>query len=144
MYSYSRTSQVPIVDTFFAYFYLIMHVLNILFLILGLNVFLIFLLKREWLFNKKPFGILLCINLTLLMAGYFFQSRSIGDPGFTPLLKIPFIYQILLLPLAWIYRKIYHKDPLNTLWSMDIQLMKDGVFNFIYAVLLVVVVIIVY
>jgi hypothetical protein len=121
-----------------------MFVLNILFLALGLNVFLIFLLKREWLFNKKPFSILLCINLVLFIMGFFLQTHPIEDSKFSPLLKVPFIYQILLLPLAWVYLKIYHKDPVDTLWSMDIRLMKDGIFNFIYAVLLFVVVIIVY
>jgi hypothetical protein len=121
-----------------------MKVLNFLFLFLGLNIFLIFLLKREWLFNKKTFGILLCINVVLFILGIFLQTHPMGDSRFSPLLKVPFIYQILLLPLAWIYRKIYHKDPVDTLWSMDIRLMKDGVFNFIYTVLLFVVVIMVY
>jgi hypothetical protein len=121
-----------------------MPLLKIIIVILGLNVFIIFLLKREWLFNKKPFVFLLCFNLLLLFAGFYFPSHSIGDSRFTPLLRVPFFYQILLLPLSWIYRKLYHKDPVDTLWSMDIRLMRDGIFNFIYAVLLFIIVIMVY
>jgi hypothetical protein len=121
-----------------------MSPLNIFIVFLGLNVFIIFVVKREWLFNKKPFGLLLSFNLFLLLAGFYFPAHSIGDPRFTPLLRVPFIYQILLLPLAWIYRKLYHKDPVDTLWSMDIRLMRDGIFNFIYAVLLAIIVIMVY
>ncbi|HTB25202.1 MAG TPA: hypothetical protein VK711_07515 [Puia sp.] len=115
--------------------------MNIIFLILGMNVLFIFFFQRPWLLNMKPYLILLSINLLLFILAYLFHHYSIGDPRFTVLLKVPFLYQLSFLALLWIYRKLYHADPVDTFWSMDIKLMKDGIFNFIFVVLLSVVVI---
>ena len=58
--------------------------------------------------------------------------KHIGNPNFVSALNIPAPQQILFLALVTIYRKIFHSDPADTLWSMDWKLMKDGIFNFIF------------
>ncbi len=111
--------------------------MNLVYVLLGMNVLIIFYFKRLWLLNRKSYFILLSINLLLFISGYIFQHYSIGDPRFLVLLKVPFPYQLLFLPMIWAYRKLFHSDPVDTFWSMDIKLMKDGLFNFLYVVLFV-------
>ncbi len=117
--------------------------MNLILLILGMNVVIIFIFQRVWLLNRRSYFILLLFNFLLFLSGFLIQRYSIGESRFLPLLKVPFPYQLLFLPLLWLYRKLYHADPVDTLWSMDIKLMKDGIFNFIYVLLLVLVVILV-
>jgi hypothetical protein len=113
--------------------------MNLLFTTLGLNVLLIFFLKRDWLLNNKSFLILIALNLVLFILGFILQHEAIGDPKFVVLLKIPLIYQLLFFAMATIFRKIYHRDPVDTFWSMDRHLMRDGIFNFVFVVLLFVI-----
>jgi hypothetical protein len=108
--------------------------MSLLFIILGLNIYTIFILKRDWLLQKKPYIILLLCNLILFAVGHTMLYRNIGNPNFVSALNIPAPQQILLLALLTIYRKIFHDDPADTLWSMDWKKMKDGIFNFIFFV----------
>ena len=115
--------------------------MNILFVLLGMNVYIIFGFRRAWLLHTKPFLLLLSFNLLLFFLAHLLLHYAIGDQRFIPLLKVPLIYQIMFLVLVTIYRKLFHSDPADTFWSRDITKMKDGIFNFIFAILLAVVII---
>jgi hypothetical protein len=99
---------------------------------LGLNTLAVFLYKREWLLKKKPFTILLAVNILLLILGYIFQYNLIGNPNMVVALKMPLLSQLIFISLVTIFRKVYNRDPVNTFWTMDISLMKDGIFNFTF------------
>lgn len=99
---------------------------------LGLNTLAVFLYKREWLLKKKPYTILLAINILLLILGYIFQYNLIGNPNMVVALKIPLLSQLIFISLVTIFRKVYNRDPVDTFWTMDISLMKDGIFNFTF------------
>ncbi len=99
---------------------------------LGLNTLAVFLYKREWLLKKKPFTILLAINILLLILGYIFQYNLIGNPNMVVALKMPLLSQLIFISLVTIFRKVYNRDPVDTFWTMDISLMKDGIFNFTF------------
>lgn len=108
--------------------------MNIIYLILGLNVYLVFILKREWLLKVKPFISLLILNCLLFVIAHVLGYYKIGNPNFVAALKIPAPQQLLFYVLLIIYKAIFNADPQDTLWSMDWKMMKDGVFNFIFIV----------
>jgi hypothetical protein len=118
--------------------------MNILFVILGMNVFIIFIFRRELLTKLKPFLIILFFNLFLFVSSFWLQNHHMGNSKFIPLLKVPLIYQTIFYVMLTIYRMLFHADPVDTLWSADKTKMKDGIFNFVYGVLLAFVVILVY
>jgi hypothetical protein len=106
--------------------------MNILCVVIGLNIYVIFLFKRELLLQIKPFSVLLAFNILLFITAHLLEYHHIGNPNFIAALKIPAPQQLLFFGMLNIYRKIYHKDPQDTFWSMDWKLMKDGIFNFIF------------
>lgn len=109
--------------------------MDFIFILVGINILLIFLYKREWLFETKPFCILLGINLILFILGYALINNFIGDPKFVAALKMPLISQLIFKVMGWCFYTIYNRNPVDTFWSMDKKLMKDGLFNFCFWVL---------
>jgi hypothetical protein len=108
-----------------------------LFIASGMNVFIIFMLQRSWLFNKKYFEYILVFNTLLFILGFIMHLK------YATALKIPLLHQLSFLILTAIFRKIYHRNPKDTYRSMDWKLMPDGIFNFIFVILLAVFVILV-
>lgn len=108
---------------------------NFIFILLGMNTLIIFLFKREWLLNKKTLISLFLINLLLFVLGYIFQYSLIGNPKFVVSLKMPLISQLIFVFMNYIFYKIYNRNPVDTFWTMDRKLMKDGIFNFMFWVL---------
>lgn len=99
--------------------------------LVGTNLLAFYLFKYEWLFSKKPFNIILFLNFLLLVVGYALQHYLIGNQKFVIALKMPFISQLLFISFVTIFRKVYKRDPKETFWSMDWNLIKDGLFNFV-------------
>lgn len=106
--------------------------INFVFIILGTNTLLVFLYKREWLLEKKSYLILLIANLILFGMGYLLQAKLIGNPKLVVALKMPLLSQLLFSFMVICFRKIYKRTPVDTFWTMDMTLMKDGVFNFVF------------
>jgi hypothetical protein len=90
----------------------------LLFTIVGMSVHAIFMFKREILFDRKTFSVLLLISF--LLFGLFYLIRELATPS------------ILLKDLKCIYRGIFGQDAKDTYHSMDLKLMKDGLFNFLF------------
>ena len=108
--------------------------MDFIFILLGINIFGVFLFKREWLIRKKPFALLFTLNLLLFASGYLLQYLSIGNPAFVIALKIPIFSQLLFLGLLIIFYKIYNRDPVDGFWTMDVGLLRESMFNFIFVV----------
>lgn len=106
--------------------------MNVVFILTGLNIFAIFLFKRDWLLQWKPFLYLLAINSALFIAAHSLQYYAIGNPEFISALKIPAPQQLLFIILLLIYRATFKRNPRDTWHSLDWKLMKDGIFNFIF------------
>ncbi len=118
--------------------------MNILCPILGLNVLVIFFFKREWLFQLRPFLILLGINCMLFALSSILIARAIGDRNLVTMLKISLLYQVCIYILLLIFRTLYRRDPVDTFWTSDTKLFRDGIFNFMCIMALVAVVLILY
>ncbi len=112
--------------------------IDFLFIIIGMTTIIVFSFKREWLLNQKFSLILMCINLLLLILGYVFEYNSIGNPKMVVAIKMPILSQLIFIVLVYIFRKIYNRNPVDTFWSMDLSLMKDGIFNFLFWLLAIV------
>lgn len=97
----------------------------------GLSIFFIFLFKRELLVDKKftVYFIIYCLVLCILGLILRYNSVKGGD-----ILILP-IFQFIIYRFFYkIFVSIYRKEPKDTFWSMDISLMKDGIFNFLYVI----------
>ncbi len=103
-----------------------------------MNTLIVFMYKRDWLLSRKPFTILLAVNFLLLILGYLLQYYSVGNPKMVVALKMPVLSQLLFIGLVTIFRKIYNRDPVDTFWTMDVSLMKDGILNFFFWVVAII------
>lgn len=103
--------------------------------LIGINIHLIFLFKREWLFDKKIFRGILLANVVLFILSYMLQLSDIGNPKFTLVLKVPLLSQLIFWTMRGLYFKIFNANPQDSFWTMDIKLMKDGIFNFLFWVI---------
>jgi hypothetical protein len=104
--------------------------MNLIYIFLGMNIHFLFLFKRDWLFKKEFYIKLLLCNSILALLSYLFQYCLIGNPKFVIALKMPLISQVLFIGLVVVFQKLFKRNPIDTFWSMDISQMKDGIFNF--------------
>ena len=102
--------------------------MDFLYITLGLNILLIFLVKREWLLDRQPFTILLWCNTGLFLLGYLLPYFSIVYSIMVVMLKVPILSQLLFMLLVKVFRKS-NKIHVDTFWTMDSQLLKDVKFN---------------
>ena len=112
--------------------------MDFIYIVLGINTLIVFLFNRDWLLQKKSFIILFIFNLILFVLGYLLQHYSIGNPKFVVALKMPILSQLLFMGLVALFRKVYNRTPEDTFWTMDISLMKDGIFNFIFWIIAII------
>jgi hypothetical protein len=106
--------------------------MNIVITILSLFMHLVFLYKREWLFDKKLFLYLTLISIVLFVVSFVLLKLDLGDPKFTPALKMPLFALGVFFILNKIFVVINQRNPQDTFWSMDLSLMRDGIFNFLF------------
>ncbi len=108
-----------------------MNVPLVILIFFGLSIFFIFLFKRELLVHKKftTYFIIYCLILCILGLFLYYDSVKGGD-----ILILP-IFQFIIYRIFYkIFVSIYKREPKDTFWSMDLSLMKDGIFNFLYVI----------
>jgi hypothetical protein len=106
--------------------------MNFILIIISLFVHIIFLYKRERLFDKKIFIVVLTASVIFFCVSFILTSQGIGNPKFIPALKFPFFASIIFFLMKITFYRIYGKNAEDTFWSMNVSLMKDGVFNFLF------------
>ena len=106
--------------------------MNFIIVVISMLVHTVFLYKREWLFNKRIFMFIFSISTLFFLLGYFLVSAKIGNPKFTPALKMPLLALAAFFVMSNIFFKVYNKNPQDTFWSNDTSLMRDGIFNFLF------------
>ncbi len=106
--------------------------LSVIAVLFGMSTIWVFLYKRDWLLQKLPSLILLIVNFGLFILAYILQYLSVGNPKLIIFLKMGFLAQLIFLLLVSVFRMVYYRDPVETFWTMDIKLMKDGIFNFVF------------
>jgi hypothetical protein len=108
--------------------------LALVFALISLSVHAIFLFKREILFDSKKFGVLLKIAAGLFLLRYLLQWASI-HPRNIGAIQVPFLALLLFYVMRLIFNVILDRDPEDSYMSNDMSLMKDGVFNFLFWVI---------
>lgn len=108
-----------------------MNVPLIILIFFGLSIFFVFLFKREFLVDKRLTVYFIIYCLVLCILGLLLQYNNVkgGEILILPLFQF-FIYRIFYK----IFVSIYRREPKDTFWSMDLSLMKDGIFNFLYVI----------
>jgi hypothetical protein len=106
--------------------------MDVILVLIGINVQMIFFFKREWLFDKKIFIYLLFVNLGIFILSYYLLAFEIGPPIGVELLKLPLPAQLIFWGMDAVYYKFFKAHPQDSFWSMDLSLMKDGIFNFLF------------
>jgi hypothetical protein len=105
--------------------------LTLIFVGMAIGIHLIFLFKREILFNKMKFRVLLSISFGLFLLGYLLKGLDISSKNMA-MMQVPFLALIIFYIMSFIYNKMFGENPADSFWSMDISLMKDGIFNFLF------------
>lgn len=108
--------------------------MTIVFTLIAISIHTIFLFKRELLFDKKSFKTIMLISIGLV--GLYITTKIIGYKSKNiEMLNIPFLVLAIFFILSKCYNKLFKQNPADTFWTMDISLMKDGLFNFLFWVL---------
>ena len=104
--------------------------------IIGLSVQLIFLFKRELLFDVRKFKVILLTSLALFVLSYLLPS---GNPMGYEFLRVPFLALLIFFVMSKAYKAMFGSNPKDSFsimsLSLDMSLMKDGIFNFLFWVL---------
>lgn len=106
--------------------------MNFIIIVVSLFVHIIFIFKRQWLFNKRT---LITITLTSLLffgVSYALSKLNIGNPKFIPALRIPFLALAIFFIMERIFFQAYKRKPEDSFWSIDSTLLRDGIFNFLF------------
>jgi hypothetical protein len=103
--------------------------MNVFFIIIGLNVSIIFLFDKTILDCKKYFTVLLIINILLFLTTSILLLNNIAANTAIRSLFIPLISQSIYYLLNKWYIMKYGKSSDDTFWAMDRSLYVDGWFN---------------
>jgi hypothetical protein len=107
-------------------------IMAFVFALIGLFVQIIFMFKREWLFEKKSFTVIFIVSVVLFVLSYILMLNHIGDPKVVRMLTIPLLAAIIFYIVKQIFFKLYDRNLEDTFWSMDWGQMSDGVFNAVF------------
>ena len=88
--------------------------------------------KREILFDRFGFIVVFVISIGLFVLGSLLQTSHVGNPNLVVLLKMPIFTSLVFLGLKVLYFRLFNEHAVDTFWSMDMNLMKDGIFNFLF------------
>lgn len=105
--------------------------MSLLFVIIALSIHIIFLFKREILFQKKSFVFLLVVSLIPLVFSFLIKNSDVKNKN-VEMLQMPFITLLIFFIMNKIYKIIYAENAKDTFWTYDVKLMNDGIFNALF------------
>lgn len=112
--------------------------MDIIFIILGMNVSIVFLFDKKILDTKKYFNVLLAINIMLFLISLTLTFSNNFSQSAIRALFIPLISQSIYFFMSkWYYLK-YERNSNDTFWTMDRSLYTDGWFNSIFWIISIV------
>lgn len=106
--------------------------MNIILILIGMNVSIVFLFNKKLLDIKKYFIKLLAINTLLFLIASILLLNNIVSNTAIQSLFIPFVNQsIYFFMNKWFYLK-YERNSNDSFWTMDRSLYIDGWFNAVF------------
>lgn len=102
------------------------------FAMMGMLVQIIFMFKREWLFDKRSFTLIFIVSAAMFVLSYILMLNHIGNPKIVRMLTIPLLAASMFYVVKRIFFKLYGRNLEDTFWSMDWSQMNDGIFNALF------------
>jgi hypothetical protein len=113
--------------------------MDLIYIILGINVSLIFLFNKKILDTKKHFIALFLFNIILFLIAIFFLVKANFKTVITNVFFIPIIVQIIYYCVSRIFYSKYNRISKDTFWTMDRTLFIDGWFNYFFWIVSIVI-----
>lgn len=70
---------------------------------------MIFMFKREWLFERRSFARILIASAALFVLSYILTQNNIGKPNIVRILTVPLLAALVFYALNWVFFKIYNR-----------------------------------
>lgn len=109
--------------------------MDLIFIIIGMNVSILFLFDKSKLDNKEWFFKLLILNILLFSIALTSVLMGFGINTAINSLFIPLIAQLLYYILSRLFYLRYKRNIVDTFWTMDKSLFTDGWFNSLFIIL---------
>lgn len=106
--------------------------MNVIFIIIGMNVSILFLFDKSKLDDKEWFYKLLILNVILFLIALTSVLIGVGINTAINSLFIPLIAQFLYYVLSKLFYVKYKRNSVDTFWTRDRSLFIDGWFNYIF------------
>ncbi|SHF88971.1 hypothetical protein SAMN05444372_10155 [Flavobacterium micromati] len=106
--------------------------MNIIFILIGMNVTLVFVFNKSKLDSRIWFIRLLVVNVLLFLIASICLFNNIGKDTAVNSLFVPLIVQLIYYGLSKIFYLTFKRNSVDTFWTMDKSLFIDGWFNFIF------------
>ncbi len=97
-----------------------------------MSVQLIFLFNRDLLIDKKIEKWIWIGSTTIFCIGYFLTINFGQSIKTLPTLMVPLMAYGIYRLMHWSYVKLFNSKPVDTFYTMNIKLMRSGIFNFIF------------
>ncbi len=110
--------------------------LLVLFTALGLLTHLVFLYRRDWFDDPARLRVVAAVGAVLFAVALVLQHTGVHTKNdFFLLLKVPLLSLGLFKALQWVFVRLFGYRPRDSFHTMDLRLMKDGLLNFLFWVL---------
>ncbi|WP_158728861.1 MULTISPECIES: hypothetical protein [unclassified Flavobacterium] len=106
--------------------------MDIIFILLGMNVPLIFLFDKSKLDSKEWFLKLLILNVILFLIASISLLIGLGKNTAIDALFVPLLAQVVYYILSNLFYLKQKRNTVDTFWTMDRGLFLDGWFNSIF------------
>jgi nitric oxide reductase large subunit len=106
--------------------------MNVIFILIGMNVTIVFLFDKNKLDDKRSFFKILILNIILFVVASICLLNNIAKNTAINSLFIPLIAQGIYYGLSKLFYLKYDRNSLDTFWTMDKTLFKEGWFNYIF------------
>ena len=106
--------------------------MNVIFIIVGMNVSILFLFDKSKLDNKEWFFKLLILNVILFLIALISFSTGFGKNTAINSLFVPLVAQLVYYILSNLFYLKQKRNSVDTFWTMDRGLFLDGWFNSIF------------
>ncbi|MFT7396143.1 MAG: hypothetical protein ACI96G_000889 [Flavobacterium sp.] len=106
--------------------------MDVIFILIGMNVTIVFLLDKSKLDKKDWFLKLLILNIILFLVALVCLGLGLGKNTAINSLFIPLIAQSVYYGLSKLFYLKYERNSVDSFWTMDKSLFIDGWFNSIF------------
>jgi hypothetical protein len=106
--------------------------MNVIFIIIGMNVSILFLFDKSKLDDKFWFFKLLIVNIILFLIASICLAIGVLKNTAINSLFIPLISQAMYYLMSKLFYLKYERSTADTFWTIDKSLFADGWLNFIF------------